>query len=214
MLSVELWDDNVESEHPDPKTRGDLRPYLRCYSLIDEGMAKSETEKLHPFRSNDPLLQQGKLALVPLLQVADSPDKSEQDSYLENTIALIRSRPRMVVRYLDPGGRSTANFAGVFLSHPDIEEQLHLSEPAAPQRLESRCVEIRRGLSRRAGETGASSEARAVSAQQDQGQYTLFPKGVGPNHFSQPHDRVAIPAKHSRTHHVGGRPGTTAGYEK
>ena len=131
LLSVELWDDNVESEHPDPKTRGDLRPYLRCYSLIDEGMAKSETEKLHPFRSNDPLLQQGKLALVPLLQVADSPDKSEQDSYLENTIALIRSRPRMVVRYLDPGGRSTANFAGVFLSHPDIEEQLHLSEPAA-----------------------------------------------------------------------------------
>ena len=131
LLSVELWDDDNVAGHPDPKTREDLKPYLRCYSLIDEGVAKSESERLHILRNNSPLLQQGKLALTPLPEAADNSDESEQDTYLESTVALIRSRPRMVVRYLDPGGRSTANFAGVFLSHPEIEEQLHLSEPAA-----------------------------------------------------------------------------------
>ena len=80
---------------------------------------------------NDPLVQQGKLALVPMPQVDDKPDESEQDSYLENTIALIRSGPRMVVKYLDPSGRSTANFAGAFVSHPEVETELHLSEPSA-----------------------------------------------------------------------------------
>ena len=37
----------------------------------------------------------------------------------------------MVVQYLDPGGRSSANFVGVFVSHPDVEQELHLSEPSA-----------------------------------------------------------------------------------
>ena len=131
LLSVELWDDNVEAEHPDPKTNEDLRPFLRCYSLIEEGIAKSESERVHPFRTNEPLTQQGKLALTPLPELEDGEDESEQDSYLESTVALIRSGPRMVVNYLNPGGRSTANFVGVFVSHPDVEEYLHLSEPSA-----------------------------------------------------------------------------------
>ncbi len=131
LLSVELWDDNVEAAHPEPKTRKDLRPYMRCYSLIEEGIPKDDEERLTRFRINDPLLQQGALALKPLPQPEDSLDESEQDSYLEDTVALIRSGPRMVVRYLDPGGRSTANFVGVFLSHPDVETELHLSEPPA-----------------------------------------------------------------------------------
>lgn len=131
LLSVELWDDDIEAPHPEPKIREDLQSYLRCYSLIEEGIPKDDTERLNTFRNNQPLLQQGKLALKPLAQVEGSLDKSEQDSELENTVALIRSGPRMVVRYLDPGGRSTANFVGVFLSHPDVETELHLSEPPA-----------------------------------------------------------------------------------
>lgn len=131
QLSVELWDDDDVSDHPDPKTRDDLRPYLRCYSLIEEGVAKSDTERVRAFRSNEPRLQQGSLALTPLPQVDDDKDESEQDSYLDSTVALIRSGPRMVVNYLNPGGRSTASFAGVFVSAPDIEEELHLSEPPA-----------------------------------------------------------------------------------
>ena len=131
LLSVELWDDDIEAPHPEPKTREDLQPYLRCYSLIEEGIPKDDTERLNTFHNNEPLLQQGKLALKPLADVEDSLDQSEQDSDLENTVALIRSGPRMVVRYLDTGGRSTANFAGVFLSHPHVEKELHLSEPPA-----------------------------------------------------------------------------------
>ena len=131
LLSVELRDDDVEAGHPEPKTREDLQPYLRCWSLIEEGIPKDDTERTHALRSNAPALQQGKLALKPLAQGGDVPDDSEHDTDLKNTVALIRSGPRMVVRYLEPGGRSSANFAGVFLSNPDVEKELHLSEPAS-----------------------------------------------------------------------------------
>ncbi|MCY4651818.1 MAG: hypothetical protein OXC95_01495 [Dehalococcoidia bacterium] len=44
-------------------------------------------------------------------------------------MALIRIGPKMVVQYFDPRGLSNAKFAGVFVAHEDVEEQLHLSEP-------------------------------------------------------------------------------------
>ncbi len=132
LLSVELWDNDKVAEYPEPKSRDDLRPYLRCYSLIEEGVAKDKVERLHTLRGNKHVHQQGNLALVPLPQQTDNgSDDPEQDTYLESTVALIRSGPRMVVEYLNPGGGSTARFAGVFLSNPAVEEQLHLSEPAA-----------------------------------------------------------------------------------
>ena len=130
QLSVELWDDDEEGEHPDPKSRSELKSYLRCYSLIEEGITKDDTERLHNFRINEPLIRQGRLALTPMPQVDDNADEPEQDSYLDSTVALIRSGPRMVVDYMDPG-KGTANFSGVFVSHPEVEEALHLSEPSA-----------------------------------------------------------------------------------
>ena len=35
------------------------------------------------------------------------------------------------MEYLNTGGRQRGNFAGTFVSHPDAERVLHLSEPAA-----------------------------------------------------------------------------------
>ena len=133
QLSVELWDDDDPIKSPEPREREDLKPYLRCYSLIEEKMASDEDERLIKFQpASGSTAQPGQLALKPLPQSAeDSMDDAESDTDLDSTVALIRSGPKMVVEYLDPGGRAVANFAGVFLSHPDVEQELHLSEPPA-----------------------------------------------------------------------------------
>ena len=131
QLSVQLWEDDDPIKPPEPREREDLRPYLRCYSLIEEKMPRVEGEerfKLQPASGSS--AQPGTLALKPLPQSdEDSIDDVASDTDLDSTVALIRSGPKMVVEYLDPGGRAAANFAGVFLSYPDVEEVLHLSEP-------------------------------------------------------------------------------------
>ena len=133
QLSVLLWEDDDPIKSPEPREREDLKPYLRCYSLIEEKMPPDEEEKLIKFQpSSGSTAQPGQLALKALAQAdEDSPDDVESDTDLDSTVALIRSGPKMVVEYLDPGGRAAANFAGVFLSHPDVEQELHLSEPPA-----------------------------------------------------------------------------------
>ena len=133
QLSVNLWEDDAPIRPPEPKEREDLKPYLRCYSFIEEKIACAEDEKLHTLQSlSGPTAQPGKLALKALPQVDEaSMDNVESDTDLDSTVALIRSGPRMVVKYLDPGGSAAANFVGVFLSHPDVEQELHLSEPPA-----------------------------------------------------------------------------------
>ena len=132
QLSVELKEDDDPFKPPEPREREDLKPYLRCHSLVEEKMAPDEDEKLIKLqRESGSTAQPGQLALKPLLQSdEDSMDDVASDTHLDSTVALIRSGPKMVVEYLDPGGRAT-NFAGVFLSHPDVEHELHLSEPPA-----------------------------------------------------------------------------------
>ena len=133
LLSVHLWEDDDPVRAPEPREREDLKPYLRCYSLIEEKMASHEDEKLIKLnRESGTGAQPGQLALKPLPQSdEESLDDVASDTHLDSTVALIRSGPKMVVEYLDPGGRSSANFAGVFVSHPDVEQELHLSEPSA-----------------------------------------------------------------------------------
>ena len=133
QLSVELWEDDDPTTPPEPRERDDLKPYLRCYSLIEEKIAPDEDERLIKlYRESGSHAQPGQLALKALPQSdEDSMDDVESDTDLDSTVALIRSGPKMVVEYLDPGGRAAANFVGVFLSHPDVEQELHLSEPPA-----------------------------------------------------------------------------------
>ena len=87
----------------------------------------------------------------------ESLDDVTADTHLDSTVALIRSGPKMVVEYLDPGGRSSANFAGVFVSHPDVEQELHLSEPSAHNSWEPN--------SPRFGEAYAQDPAKMKAAQ-------------------------------------------------
>ena len=133
MLSVELWHGDHSVDPPDPKKRSDLAPYTRGYSTLTEDIPLTPPDKkneLHQRASKgNPALKQGALYLTPLPESDDESDRAEDDTYLRNTVALIRSGPKMVVEYMPPGGRAAAAFSGVFVSHPDIEKQLHLSEP-------------------------------------------------------------------------------------
>ena len=133
LLSVELWDGDDEVKPPDPKKRSDLDPYTTCYSVIEESIPTKADQLERTLRKNSvgdiPSVTQGKLVATPLPESEDPSDKAEDDTDLENTVALIRSGPKMVVQYFDPRGLSNAKFAGVFVAHEDVEEQLHLSEP-------------------------------------------------------------------------------------
>ena len=133
QLSVELWDDDEEVKPPEPREREDLEPYLKCYSLIEEKIEPDEDERMITLQAaSGSTGRPGRLALKALPQSdEDSDDAAEADTYLDSTVALIRSGPKMVVEYLEPGGRSSANFVGVFVSHPDVDQELHLSEPPA-----------------------------------------------------------------------------------
>ena len=133
-LSIELLDDDEDLPSPEPRQRPELEPYLRCYSLIEEGIPKTTDELVHRFHPVDGA-QLGRLALTPRLAPAESEADADADADVDSpfadSVALIRNGPRMVVKYLDPGGRGAGSFAGVFLSDSDADQALHLSEPAA-----------------------------------------------------------------------------------
>ena len=50
----------------------------------------------------------------------------------------------MVVQYFDTGGRQRSNYAGTFVSHPDSEYALHLSEPPSHDAWNSNSERLRR----------------------------------------------------------------------
>ncbi len=129
QLSVDLMEDCAEFPPPDPRRRSDLEPYVRCYSLIEEGVPKEDGEReirLRTAHGSKP----GSLALKSL-PPDETEDDEEGDLHLKNTVALVRSGPRMVVQYMEPGGSGAGSFVGTFVSHSESEEALHLSEPPA-----------------------------------------------------------------------------------
>lgn len=129
QLSVELWQNDEPVQPPQPLLRQDLSPYIRCHSLIEEKVPIADSERCSRFRARHGA-QAGTISFTPIEpKDVDQSDESSEDSYLENTVALIRSGPRMVVKYFNPGGVGTGAFAGVFISHRESEEPLHLSEP-------------------------------------------------------------------------------------
>ena len=131
-LAVELWQgDSTVMPPPEPQLSPKLKPYILCYGLVQDDIPNDKNERIHRLNAIDGV-QPGKLALKVL--PANDPDDEEnpdEDTQYKNTVALIRSGPKMVVEYMDTGGRQHTNFAGAFVSHPEAERALHLSEPAA-----------------------------------------------------------------------------------
>ena len=130
QLSVELWEGNNKVLlGPEPLERARLRPYIRCYELIEDNIAPEDDER-KPVVYARHGIRKGALALKALApNDLDDQEDPEKDTHFSNTVALVRSGPRMVVQYMDTGGRQQGDFAGTFVSHPDSEEALHLSEP-------------------------------------------------------------------------------------
>ena len=130
QLSVELWEGDDGVLHPpEPLLRSHLRPYIRCYELVEYDAALEEDERRPRFNVRQGI-RRGGLGLKALApnDLEDHEDPAK-DTHFNNTVALVRSGPRMVVQYMDTGGRLRSNFVGTFVSHPDSEEALHLSEP-------------------------------------------------------------------------------------
>ena len=131
-LAVELWqEDSTVMPAPEPQLSPKLKPYIRCYGLVQDDIPSDENERIHKLNAIDGV-QPGKLALK-VLPASDPDDEAnpDEDTLFKDTVALIRSGPKMVVEYMDTGGRQRTNFAGAFVSHPEGERALHLSEPAA-----------------------------------------------------------------------------------
>ena len=131
-LAVELWQgDNNVMPPPEPQLSPKLRPYIRCFSLAQDDIPSYDDERVPRLNAIDGV-QPGRLALKALpTNGADDDENPDEDTEFKNTVALIRSGPKMVVEYMDTGGRQRANFAGTFVSNPSAETALHLSEPAA-----------------------------------------------------------------------------------
>ena len=130
QLSVELWEGNdVVLPPPEPLLRSELKPYVRCYELIESAGAPDADERRSRLNARQGI-RRGALALKAIASDdIDNHDDPSTDTHFSNTVALLRSGPRMVVEYMNTGGSSRASFAGTFVSHPDSEEALHLSEP-------------------------------------------------------------------------------------
>ena len=130
-LSIELWEENDNVlPPPEPLSRPELKPYIKCYQLVeDSDLPAGADEQKHPLNKIQGR-SRGALALCALPPISEeSEDDPDQDTRLRNTVALIRSGPRMVVQYMDTGGKQRSDFAGTFVSHADAEHALHLSEP-------------------------------------------------------------------------------------
>ena len=130
QLSVELWEgDDGVLPPPEPLLRPHLMPYIRCYELVEYDVDPGEDERKPKINAREGI-RKGSLSLKALAtnDLEDQEDPAK-DTHFKNTVALVRSRPRMVVEYMDTGGRLQSNFVGTFVSHPDSEEALHLSEP-------------------------------------------------------------------------------------
>ena len=132
QLTVELLNDDESLEPPEPRDNPSLKPYIDCYEMIEH-----DTPVDSSFQSKQRLRRSrghwtGSLALTGRREDDRTwPEADDEDDRVANRVALIRSGPRMVVNYLEPRGGSNADFAGVFVSHPDVEFVLHLSEPPA-----------------------------------------------------------------------------------
>ena len=131
-LGVDLMKDGqLLDVQPEPKDNDSLKSYIDCYEIVTGNEKPKSREKLYRF-SRIRGQQLGKVAFKGLPDNPDQDDKDKDGSDdLTGTVALIRSGPKMVVKYLDTGGGGPFPYVGTFVSHADAEDALHLSEPPA-----------------------------------------------------------------------------------
>ena len=118
---------------PRPKSREDLKPFLRCMDLL-EGKTKpiANVDYSNYMNKFEKKYELGDLAFTALSddqQLAVPEDR-------QNRVALIRN-PLMVVSY-EALGRVDTPSVGVFVAADDVDDILRMAEPAAHDRWDAR----------------------------------------------------------------------------
>ena len=128
-LTVELWVNTDPVRAPCPLDVADLEAHMTCYTMVEHGAQPDDSHvkkvRFRRFQGRHP----GQLALK---DIGDGrPDQADEvsDDLFQNSVALIRSGPLMVVQYLKILSAGDRKCVGVFLGSSDADEALHLSEP-------------------------------------------------------------------------------------
>lgn len=128
QLDVELYEDDVAINPPRPRTREDLKPYLTAYDILRNHKPPSANrERVSTFQKYHGK-HLGNLASVAVEYDDDLDQEAALDSPFINSVAYLR-KPKMIVEYNKCGHPNLEPACGVFLSHPDIDTSLKLSEP-------------------------------------------------------------------------------------
>ncbi|MCS6954505.1 MAG: hypothetical protein NZM33_16810 [Bryobacteraceae bacterium] len=144
-LDVVAVDEQEREWRPAPNGRPDLKPYIRCWSLLTNrdltpSQGREHVKQFNRMGGAHP----GSIALVAAEEEEPAGADTDQPEVFEvprDRIALVRV-PKMVVVYHDPGGRGTSSIAGAFLAHEDIDNVLKLSEPPAHDKWEPSCARL------------------------------------------------------------------------
>lgn len=132
-LVIELPDGTV----PSPRSNKALRPFIRCWDLVEERdlASEDETHKILAYKGE---------SLGALAATTDPDDQTEPSRY---RVALVRG-PGMVVRVIE-GKASTSsqpNAVGVFLADGAMDAALAASEPPAHDRWDHNTTRSDRNL--------------------------------------------------------------------
>jgi hypothetical protein len=130
VLRVKVNLSNGETRVPNPKSRPDLRPYIRAFRLATGAVEATSDQELHHFFRKHRMGTIGAVAANEL-----TPDEEIPAKVPQNCIALIRGS-RMVVAYMQGSSRSTVDFHAVFVADPSTEEIFRMAEPPSHDRWE------------------------------------------------------------------------------
>jgi hypothetical protein len=126
--------------HPRPKSRPDLRPFLKAYELASLNPAAAPAGPDHKIATLPDVdgLPTGTMAQVLDVPESESPPDLEADLAGRQTpiIAFMR-RPRMVVEYREPS-RARVPTRGVYIASDALDPYLKRTEPAGHEKWEMR----------------------------------------------------------------------------
>jgi len=127
-LEVSFFEEGDKASPPRPKLRKEIRGFMDAYDVLcNRADPDPSTQEKHEFNR----YKDNKLGVYTFSVIQDwEPTDSELDSDYVNSVALIRG-PRMVVEYWKIGYSGREPCCGVFVSHPEIERILKLSEPSS-----------------------------------------------------------------------------------
>lgn len=126
-LDIVLKEQGKVVSPPRPRTREDLKPFIKCYEMaIGRAVPAGKHDKAGSLNRLDDV-ELGSYGYT-ILNEKEEVDQKLQDKI--NRVALIRT-PRMVVSYLEVGSSLPLSCVGTFVAAENIDKPLKISEPAS-----------------------------------------------------------------------------------